>query len=141
MDQAAGALNRRIAAERLALQLSLTLAAGVAVVTGAFGIARGLALFDLSGTVSADSHVRYFSGLLLGIGLAFWSAVPKIETHANRLRLLSAIVVCGGMGRLCALVIAGMPHNAALFALANETLVPVLICLWQARVARQMAHK
>ncbi len=128
-----------VAVERRLLQLIVLLAAGVAVTTGAFGIARGLKLFDLVGSVSADSHVRYFAGLLLGIGLAFWSIVPNIEKHGARLRLLSAIVVCGGLARASALLTGGVPDRVALFALANETVVPILVCLWQARIARRMA--
>jgi hypothetical protein len=128
-----------IAVERRLLQLIVLLAAGVAVTTGAFGVARGLTLFDLTGSVSADSHVRYFAGLLLGIGLAFWSTVPGIERHGARLRLLSAIVVCGGLARASALVTGGVPDRAALFALGNETVVPILVCLWQARIARRTA--
>ena len=107
--------------------------------TGTFGVARGPKLFDLVGDVSADSHVRYFSGLLLGIGLAFWSTVPRIETQGARLRLLSAIVVCGGLARAFALAASGVPDRTALFALANETVVPILVCLWQARIARASA--
>jgi hypothetical protein len=139
MDQAAGAVSGGIAIERRLLQLIVLAAAGVAVATGAFGIVRGLRLFDLAGDVSADSHVRYFSGLLLGIGLAFWSAVPDIERHGARIRLLSAIVVCGGLARASALFTGGVPHGPALFALANETAVPVLVCLWQTRIARRAA--
>ena len=127
-----------IAVERRLLQLIVVLAAGVAVVTGSFGIVRGLALFDLTGGVSADSHVRYFAGLLLGIGLAFWSTIPDIEKQGARLRLLSAIVVCGGLARGYALARHGLPDRTALFALGNETLVPVLVCLWQARIAKRV---
>ncbi len=131
-------MNGGIAVERRLLQLIVLLAAGAAVTTGAFGIVRGLKLFDLVGDVSADSHVRYFAGLLLGIGLAFWSTIPSIERHGARLRLLSAIVLCGGLARASALVTGGVPHWPALLALANETAAPILVCLWQARIARRM---
>jgi hypothetical protein len=78
------------------------------------------------------------SGLLLGIGLAFWSAIPEIETHGPRIRLLSFAVVCGGAARFAAVMSVGTPRGVALFALVNETFVPVLLCLWQARVANSM---
>jgi hypothetical protein len=34
--------------------------------------------------ISSDSHLRYLSGLLLGIGLCFWSTVPRIEAKTAR---------------------------------------------------------
>jgi hypothetical protein len=126
-------------AERRLLQIVLALAASVAVAAGAAGAWEGPRFYDLAGGAPAMSHGHYLSGLLLGIGLAFWSTIPRIENHGPRLRLLAAIVVCGGLARLIAIAHDGMPDGPALMALANETVVPVLICLWQARVARKMA--
>lgn len=130
-------MREQIVIERRLLQLCIFFAAGVAVGAGMAGVLQGSRFLGLVGDVSADSNLRYFSGLLLGIGLAFWSTIPGIETHAARIRLLSFVVVCGGIARLAALITIGVPHGIMLFALANETLVPILVCLWQARVAKR----
>ena len=56
------------------------------------------------GSVSLDSHYRYLSGLLLGIGLGFWTAIPNIEHEGHHFRLLAAIVVVGGLWQVMVVV-------------------------------------
>ncbi len=46
------------------------------------------------------THIAYLSGLLLAIGLGFWSTIPAIETRGGRFTLLTALVVLGGLARL-----------------------------------------
>ena len=100
---------------------------GPEMAQGAFG--------GLADAVSLDSHFRYLSGLLLGIGLGFWSPIPGIERHGAAFRLLTAIVVAGGLGRAVALWLHGMPSAPMLFGLAMELGVTPLLCLWQVRLA------
>src|SRR5688572_29973452 len=97
-------------AERRALQVAVALFAIVPVAAGLTGIVRGPAMVDLmAGTVAEDSHFRYLSGLLLAIGIAWWSVLPGIERHGTRIRLLAALVVCGGLARLVSLMVTGIP--------------------------------
>ncbi len=86
--------------ERRLLQVTVAIAGLVPVFAGADGVLRGSDAFGLTGDAFADSHVRYLSGLLLGIGLAFWASIPNIERHGARFLLLTAIVFIGGCGRL-----------------------------------------
>jgi hypothetical protein len=118
------------------LQLCVFLAASVAVAAGLGGALGGAHFFSLTGDATASSHVHYLAGLLFAIGLGFWSTIPDIAHKAQRFRLLSAIVVCGGLFRLLAIFTDAMPHGWALFGLVNETLVPIVLCLWQTRIAR-----
>jgi hypothetical protein len=101
------------------------------------GVTLGPAAVELPGiTASQDSHARYLCGLLLGIGLAFWSMVPAIERHGARFRLLAAIVVLGGLGRFASLAVAGEPLAPMLLGgLARELVVTPLLAVWQARLA------
>jgi hypothetical protein len=125
--------------ERRALQIAVALLSLVPVAAGLAGVLRGPAMVDgWPATVSADSHARYLSGLLLAIGLGWWSAAPAIELRAGRVRLLAALVVCGGLARLLSLVVVGVPSRPMLAALVMELLVTPAIALWQARVARRM---
>ena len=78
-----------------------------------------------------DSHVRYLSGLLLGIGIAFWMTVPAIERHGARFQLLTAIVVVGGLGRLLGVALHGWPPAPMVFGLVMELVVTPLLCWWQ----------
>ncbi len=122
------------------MQVAVALLALVPVAAGLAGALRGPAMVDgLAGTPSADSHMRYLSGLLLAVGVAWWSAVPAIERHGPRVRLLTALVVCGGFARLLGLVVVGVPSWPMLGGLAMELAVTPAVALWQARVARRMA--
>ncbi len=127
---------RVTAAEIRTLQACVLLAAAVPVAAGLAGIVLGPAAVELSGlTASHDSHARYLSGLLLGIGLAFWSTVPAIERRGARFRLLAAIVVLGGLGRVVSLIDVGPPSAAMLAGLGLELVATPLLALWQARIA------
>jgi hypothetical protein len=122
--------------ERRALQLVVAVASLIPIAAGAAGIVLGPVMVD-AGSVptQADSHYRYLSGLLLGIGFAFASTVPRIDAHTARFRLLAAIVVIGGLGRLCSLAVQGVPNRQMLAALVMELGVTPALALWQARVA------
>jgi len=121
--------------ERRALQIALLLAALVPVTAGGAGVVWGSAAFGAWAGAGADSQTRYLSGLLLAIGAAYWSCVPAAERRAGRLRLLTALVVTGGLARLAGVVIVGDPGRMA-WALAMELGVAPALCLWQSRVAR-----
>jgi hypothetical protein len=85
------------------------------------------------------SHFRYLSGLLLAIGLLFWSTVPGIEDKTNRFRILTLIVFVGGLSRLFGLLMTGQPGLGTMGGLTMELVVTPLLCLWQARVASKCA--
>lgn len=118
-------------AHRNVLQSCVALAAALPVAGGLWGAVDGL------GGVSAWStdHHRYLSGLLLAIGLGFWSTVPKIERRAQRFRLLTAIVFIGGLCRLLGVALGDPLTPAVAAALAMELVATPLLCLWQAQVS------
>jgi hypothetical protein len=122
--------------ERQALQRVVALGGVIPVAAGLYGVVFGIN--GLSGgvpDVSADSHFRYLSGLLLGIGLLFWSCVPDIEGKTRLFRFLTGVVVLGGLARLAGLYLTGVPSLTMLAALGIELVATPLLCLWQARVA------
>jgi hypothetical protein len=124
--------------ERRALQALILLAGCVPVFGGGAGALLGVRAFGPSAGGSEDSHIRYLSGLLLGVGLVFWACVPAIERRGEIVRTLTLIVLVGGLARLAAVFLAGDP-GAMRWALFMELGVTPLIALWQARVARQLA--
>ena len=122
--------------ERRALQVIIALAALIPIYAGAAGIVFGPAMVDAGAVpTGADSHYRYLSGLLLGIGIGFATTIPHIERRTARFRLLTAIVVAGGIGRLASLILRGIPDKPMLAALIMELVVTPALALWQARVA------
>ncbi len=125
-------------AGRALLQLAVAIGGLVPVAAGVAGMAAGPAfLADQPSDLGLDSHVRYLSGLLAGIGLAFWSTIPAIERRTGRFRLLTAIVVLGGLGRLYGALVVGVPPPTMLFGLGMELIVTPLLCVWQGAVAQR----
>jgi uncharacterized membrane protein YfcA len=123
-------------AEKALLQSAVGLASLVPILAGLFGVLAGVQMFG-GGTDGMDSHFRYLSGLLLGIGFAFISTIPHIEFHRRRFRLLTAIVLTGGIGRLTGVLLTGALDKTVLFALVMELVVTPTLCVWQHRAARR----
>lgn len=117
--------------EKLRLQIAVAVAAGVPVGAGLWGVLAGL---GAAGTF-ADSHYRYLSGLLVGVGFAFWAMVPSLEKRRWSFRMLGGIVVLGGMARL-GTVIASGGSQATWAALCMELIVTPILVLWRERVER-----
>jgi predicted MFS family arabinose efflux permease len=137
-DSRAGTVDR----ERRLLQQVIAVAALVPVLSGLSGVVFGFALTgDRTMSISADSHFRYLSGLLLGIGLCFWSTIPSVEEKTTFFRFLTLVVVLGGIARLLGLWLTGVPSLTMLAALFMELVVTPVLCLWQTRVANRHADE
>ena len=122
--------------EKRLLQIAVALAGLVPVGAGLAGALWGPVMLNQIGDAVLDSHYRYLSGLLLGVGLAFWSAIPNIERRDERFTLLTLIVVTGGFFRAIGMLMDGSPGPAMTGALIVELVVAPVIYLWQLRVAR-----
>ena len=128
--------------ERRLLQAAVAAGCLVSIGAGAAGIASGGAFLrgvEAPVPVDLDSHFRYLSGLLLGIGIAFAACVPRIERRTALFGTLGAIVIVGGLARLSSLVAAGVPSGGHASGLAMELGAIPLLILWQRRVARRCA--
>jgi hypothetical protein len=133
-------LPREAGGSRRALQIAIAIAGCVPVGAGLAGVLTGTVMADLPmAPPPLDLHYRYLSGLLLGIGLAFWIMIPRIERYGVEVRMLTAIVFVGGLGRLLGGLLHGFPGGPMTWALGMELVVTPLICLWQWRVARAAA--
>jgi hypothetical protein len=135
MDQEAGALIGYFFKRRRALQVAVAIGGLVPVTAGAAG-AFDPTLLELAGSPQTLSHAAYLSGLLLGIGVTFWSTIPAIETKSGRFGLLAAIVVLGGLARLFTAVRLGVWTPSVAWPLVMELGVTPALWLWQRRVAR-----
>jgi hypothetical protein len=122
--------------ERRALQIVILLAGLVPVLGGGVGAVMGEAAFGSWAGAGEDRHIRYLSGLLLGIGLVFWGCAPSIERRGEVVRVLTGIVVIGGLARLGGVLTHGDPGRMR-WTLVMELVVTPLLCLWQARIARR----
>ena len=123
--------------EKRLLQAAVVVGCLVPLTGGLLGMLHGVSMAGHSPDVTLDSHVRYLSGLLFGVGLGFLSVIPDIEKHTQRTTMLTCIVIVGGLARLYGVVVDGWPEPTMVFALVLELGVVPMLWLWQRRVATQ----
>jgi hypothetical protein len=121
--------------ERKLLQIAFALAGLALVGFGFAGVFFGANFLDLSGNVVMDSYIRFLKGMLLAIGLIYWSSIPDIERHGERISLVTCILVLGAVPRLMAVISHGVPTIGILISLAGELIAAPLLWLWQRRVS------
>jgi Domain of unknown function (DUF4345) len=122
--------------EKRLLQIVVALAACVPVLAGAAGMMQGAAMAGDAFVGAADSQFRYLSGLLVGVGVAYWLVVPRIEREGPRLFLLTLMVVIGGFSRAAGMLIVGPAGAISYAAIVMELIVAPAVYLWQMRLAR-----
>ena len=120
--------------ERKLLQIAFALAGLVLIGFGLAGVFFGAGFADLSRNVEMDSYFRFLKGVLLGIGLIYWSSIPDIARHGERISLVTFILVLGAVPRLIAVIGHGVPTFGILISLAGELIVAPLLWLWHQHV-------
>jgi hypothetical protein len=123
--------------EKRWLQILIALGGLIPVGAGLSGALLGPSMLHQVGDLTLDSHFRYLSGLLLAIGLGYWTAIPNIEKQGQRIGILTMIVVGGGFCRALGMLLYGPPGGAMSTALLVELGGAPLVYLWQQRVARR----
>ena len=129
--------------ERRMLQLATAAACMVSLSMGLMSVLRGAVVLrgmEPPIPIDLDSHYRYLSGLLLGIGIAFIAAIPRIESKGTVFRTLGFVILVGGLARLVSLIQNGPPGIGHQFGLVMELIVVPCLVLWQARVAKRYAQ-
>jgi hypothetical protein len=119
--------------ERRLLQIAVAAAGLVPVAAGALGALRPELL--LAGPAHALTHGAYLSGLLLGLGLAFWLLIPTIERQGRVFGLLAGLVVLGGLARALTALRLGAFGLSVELPLVMELAVTPALWLWQRRVS------
>lgn len=120
--------------ERRLLQAAIIIACSVPLCAGLAGMIIGPAFILDTSDAHLNNHFRYLSGLLFAIGVAFITAVPSIEHQKERVRLLTFLVVIGGVARLTGMIFADTPSISSFFALGMELIITPCLCLWQSRI-------
>ena len=131
-------------AERLVskkkLQIATCVLALVPTLTGLVGmLGLGDPLYgnlDLPRDATLDSQLRFYNGVWMGLGMAAFWLVPRIETETTLFRFLWLMIFIGGIGRLLSLVLTGMPFPPFIGFTVLEIIGAPLFIQWQGRLAR-----
>jgi len=129
--------------QRRPLQIATAILACVPTLTGLLALTglddplyRALAL---PRDATLDSNLRFYGGVWLGLGLAAFWLLPRIERETTLFRCLWLMILIGGLGRLLSLAATGMPFPPFIGFTALEVLGAPLFVWWQSRVARGAA--
>jgi hypothetical protein len=125
--------------ERRLLQIAVAAAGLVPVAAGALGALAPELL--MGGPPHALTHAAYLSGLLLGLGLAFWSLIPAIERQSRVFGLLTSLVVLGRLARAFTGARLGAWNLSVTLPLVMELGVTPALWLWQRRVSSLLTPK
>jgi hypothetical protein len=129
---------RRLPRNARMLAHAIRLAALVPILAGGAGVLTGAGFLGEAAGPATASHMRYLSGLLLGLGItAVWCAAD-LPRRGAIFEAICAVVVLGGLARLGGVWADGAPPWPHRLALVMELgVVPMLWVWWQA--ARPMA--
>jgi len=120
----------RAARSAVMLPNLIRLGALVPILAGAAGAITGAGFLGEAAGPATGSHLRYLSGLLLGLGLlAIWCAAD-LRHRGTVFGALCLVVVLGGLARAGGLVAEGVPPLPHLLALAMELGVTPALGLW-----------
>ena len=86
--------------------------------------------------VLLDTNLRFFSGVWVGVGLALWWLIPRIERQTVLFRVLWGMIFIGGIGRLLSMIILAWPPIPFVAFTAIEIVGAPFFIWWQSRVAR-----
>ena len=84
---------------------------------------------------TSDGEDRFFAGLFLCYGVALLWCARDVQHRRGYVSLLAAALFVGGIGRLLAVVLVGVPHPFYVAMLVLELVVPPLMVLAARRVA------
>lgn len=125
---------------RKALQAATAVLACVPTLTGLLamtGVHDPLyAGLGLPADATLDSNLRFYGGVWLGLGLAAFWLIPRIERQTALFRALWLMIFLGGVGRAVSLGLMGLPFLPFVGFTVLEVLGAPLFVWWQARVAR-----
>lgn len=125
--------------ERRLLQIVLAIVGLVAITFGLTGVLFGTSLSGVRLGVTMEGYVRFIKGVLVAVGLIYWSAIPQIEKRGERISLVTFILVLGAAGRLLSVIGHGFPTVGLLISLIGELVIVPLIWLWHRHLVRRSA--
>jgi hypothetical protein len=117
------------------LPLAIRLAALVPLLAGGAGALFGPAFLPEASGPATASHMRYLSGLLLGLGGLAWWCAGDLRVRRRVFAALCTMVVVGGLARLLGLALDGLPPWPHVAALGMELGVVPVLWAWSRRLA------
>ncbi len=97
-----------------------------------FGLGQASVPGAGASTATIDSRERFYSAIFFGFGLAWIWAARRTPISSTAIRMLSAVFLLGGVGRLISLAALGSPHWLQIAEMVVEVLLPPVFFLLSA---------
>lgn len=113
----------------------------VPVVAGAATVLLGSESIPAAGDPNAnlESELRFYAVWWIGAGLFLAWLAPRVERRTRELRVFCALLFAAGASRLLAVLETDWPSTGQLVLMGAEFTLPVVLVVWQARVAARPA--
>jgi len=84
---------------------------------------------------SVESEMRFFAVWWVGAGIYLYTLAARIEVAGKELRVLCALLFSSGCVRWLSVAVDGWPHPIFVTLASVEVALPVLLVVWQSKVA------
>lgn len=123
---------------RRAFEAFLVVLAVVAIVAGTATVLLGAESLVGGDSVSAtvDSELRFYSVWYVGTGFLLLWCARNIDRAGPFIRGIAVLLLVAGLARGLSWVTVGKPHAVAQVLMVIELVLPSLIVLWHAALAR-----
>ena len=121
------------------LQITVRIFCLLPFATGTLDLVAGTTLLSQAGSPIThalaqdpvlNSQIAFWGAIWFGFGLVLWHVSADLRQKAELFRLLMAILILGGLGRVYALARFGWPGPILIGALLLELIGPPLLLLW-----------
>jgi hypothetical protein len=89
-------------------------------------------------TLLLDADLRFFGGMMLGIGLIFFWAIAKLDTLGSVIYILASAVAVGAAARIYARMVYGNPGTAGTIPVVIEAVMPIFLILLRYYVGKDV---
>jgi hypothetical protein len=82
-------------------------------------------------TLLLDADLRFFGAMMLGLGVIFFLAIPRVETLGSVIDILAFAVLLGAAARVYARITYGNPGTAGTIPVVLEAAIGVFLILFR----------
>jgi uncharacterized protein DUF4345 len=112
----------------------------IPIIAGALTVLLGADSVPSPGDPSpnVESELRFYSVWWIGAGLFLIWLAPRVAERTVEVRVFAALLFLGGVSRILAALDTDWPSTGQLILMGLELGLPVVLVVWQARVARSL---
>jgi hypothetical protein len=125
------------------LQITCAVLGAIPILTGLVGMSGVsdplYASAGLPRSTLLDSNLRFFGGVWLGLGIALYCTLPKIQSQTALFRALWGMIFIGGIGRVISMLVLALPPVPFIGFTVLELVGAPFMVLWQARLPEKDA--